>query len=70
MTFVLLPMSTAKRKVIGQIRQCRRRGCDHDEGKNGNQIQVAQDEAKALLRQRGEPFRAGDHVCKAGALTN
>jgi len=50
---VLLPISTAKRKVIG-IRSANADTVDSIvmEAKSGNQIQAAQDEARALLRQR------------------
>lgn len=50
---VLLPISTAKRKVIG-IKSANADAVDSIvmEAKSGNQIQAAQDEAKALLRQR------------------
>lgn len=50
---VLLPISTAKRKVIG-IKPANADAVDSIvmEAKSGNQIQAAQDEAKALLRQR------------------
>jgi len=50
---ILLPISTAKRKVIG-IKSANADAVDSIilTAKGGNQIQVAQDEAKALLRQR------------------
>jgi putative ABC transport system permease protein len=50
---ILLPISTAKRKVIG-IKSANADAVDSIimAAKGGNQIQVAQDEAKALLRQR------------------
>src|SRR6202158_3555706 len=50
---ILLPISTAKRKVIG-IKSANADAVDSimTEAKSGNQIQAAQDEAKALLRQR------------------
>jgi len=50
---ILLPISTAKRKVIG-IKSANADAVDSIvmEAKGGNQIQAAQDEAKALLRQR------------------
>jgi len=50
---VLLPISTAKRKVIG-IKSANADAVDSIvmEAKSSNQIQAAQDEAKALLRQR------------------
>ena len=50
---VLLPISTAKRKVIG-IKSANADAVDSIvmEAKSGGQIQAAQDEAKALLRQR------------------
>jgi len=50
---VLLPISTAKRKVIG-IKSANADAVDQImmEAKSGNQIQSAQEEAEALLRQR------------------
>jgi putative ABC transport system permease protein len=50
---ILLPISTAKRKVIG-IRSANADAVDSIimTARTGNQIQQAQDEAKALLRQR------------------
>ena len=50
---ILLPISTAKRKVIG-IKSANADAVDSItmQAKGGNQIQAAQDEAKALLRQR------------------
>ena len=50
---ILLPISTAKRKVIG-IKSANADAVDSIimAAKSGNQIQPAQDEAKALLRQR------------------
>jgi putative ABC transport system permease protein len=50
---ILLPISTAKRKVIG-IKSANADAVDSItmEAKSGNQIQSAQDEARALLRQR------------------
>jgi putative ABC transport system permease protein len=50
---ILLPISTAKRKVIG-IKSANADAVDSImmEAKSGNQIQAAQDEARALLRQR------------------
>ena len=50
---ILLPISTAKRKVIG-IKSANADAVDSImmQAKSGNQIQAAQDEAKALLRQR------------------
>jgi putative ABC transport system permease protein len=50
---ILLPISTAKRKVIG-IKSANADAVDSIvmEAKSSNQIQAAQDEAKALLRQR------------------
>ncbi len=50
---ILLPISTAKRKVIG-IKSANADAVDSImmEAKSGNQIQAAQDEVKALLRQR------------------
>ena len=50
---ILLPISTAKRKVIG-IKSANGDAGDSItmEAKSGYQIQAAQDEAKALLRQR------------------
>jgi len=50
---VLLPISTGKRKVIG-IKSANADAVDSItmQAKSGNQIQAAQDEAKALLRQR------------------
>jgi len=58
---ILLPISTAKRKVIGS------KSANADavdaimmEGKSGNQIQAAQEEAEALLRQRHHLSAAED----------
>jgi putative ABC transport system permease protein len=50
---ILLPISTAKRKVIG-IKSANADAVDSIimEAKSGNQIQAAQDEARTLLRQR------------------
>jgi putative ABC transport system permease protein len=50
---ILLPISSAKRKVIG-IKSANADAVDAIvmKAKSGNQIQVAQDEARALLRQR------------------
>ncbi len=50
---ILLPISTAKRKVIG-IKSANADAVDAIimRAKNGDQIQAAQDEVKALLRQR------------------
>ena len=50
---ILLPISTAKRKVVG-IKSANADAVDSIvmEAKGGNQIEAAQDEAKALLRQR------------------
>jgi len=50
---ILLPISTAKRKVIG-IKSANADAVDSItiEAKSGDQIQAAQDEARALLRQR------------------
>ena len=50
---ILLPISTAKRKVIG-IKSANADAVDSIvmEAKSSNQIQAAQDEAKSLLRQR------------------
>ena len=50
---ILLPISTAKRKVIG-IKQANADAVDviMMQAKSSNQMQAAQDEAKALLRQR------------------
>jgi putative ABC transport system permease protein len=50
---ILLPISTAKRKVIG-IKSANADSVDSItmQAKSGNQIQAAQDEAKALFRQR------------------
>ena len=50
---ILLPISTAKRKVIG-IKSANADAVDSItmQAKSGNQIQAAQDEAEALLRQR------------------
>jgi len=50
---ILLPISTAKRKVIG-IKSANSDAVDSIimAAKSGNQIQPAQDEAKGLLRQR------------------
>ena len=58
---ILLPISTAKRKVIGS------KSANADavdaimmEGKSGNQIQAAQEETEALLRQRHHLSAAED----------
>jgi putative ABC transport system permease protein len=50
---ILLPISTAKRKVIG-IKSANADAVDSIamQAKSGNQIQAAQDEAEGLLRQR------------------
>jgi len=50
---ILLPISTAKRKVIG-IKSANADAVDSItiEARNGDQIQAAQDEARVLLRQR------------------
>ena len=50
---IVLPISTAKRKVIG-IKSANADAVDSItmQAKSGNQIQAAQDEAKGLLRQR------------------
>jgi putative ABC transport system permease protein len=50
---ILIPISTAKRKVIG-IKSANADAVDAImmQAKSGNQIQAAQDEASALLRQR------------------
>jgi putative ABC transport system permease protein len=58
---ILLPISTAKRKVIG-IKSANADAVDSIvmEAKGGNQIQAAQDEAKALLRQRHHLAAFGD----------
>jgi putative ABC transport system permease protein len=50
---ILLPISSAKRKVIG-VRSTNADGVDiiMMQAKSGTQIQAAQDEAEALLRQR------------------
>jgi putative ABC transport system permease protein len=50
---ILLPISTAKRKVVG-IKSANADAVDSItmQAKSGNQIQAAQDEAKGLLRQR------------------
>jgi putative ABC transport system permease protein len=50
---IILPISTAKRKVIG-IKSANADAVDSItmQAKSGNQIQPAQDEAKGLLRQR------------------
>jgi len=50
---ILIPISTAKRKVIG-IKSANADAVDSImmQAKSGNQIQAAQDEASALLRQR------------------
>ena len=58
---ILLPISTAKRKVIG-IKSANADAVDSItmEAKSGNQIQAAQDEVKALLRQRHHLTRAED----------
>ncbi len=50
---ILLPISTAKRKVIG-IKSANADAVDVSmmQAKGGNQIQAAEDEARALLRQR------------------
>ncbi len=58
---ILLPISTAKRKVIG-IKSANADAVDAImmEAKSGNQIQVAQDETKALLRQRHHLMPAED----------
>jgi len=58
---VLLPISTAKRKVIG-IKSANADAVDSItmEAKSGNQIPAAQDEARALLRQRHHLVPAQD----------
>ena len=58
---VLLPISTAKRKVLG-INSANADAVSQIlmEAKSGGQIQAAQDEAKALLRQRHHLSQAED----------
>jgi len=59
---ILLPISTAKRKVIG-IKSANADAVDAVmmRAKSGNQIQAAQDEATALLRQRHHLSPAEDN---------
>jgi putative ABC transport system permease protein len=75
---MLLPISTAKRKVIG-IKSANADAVDAimTEAKSGNQIQAAQDEAKALLRQRHhlapseyDNFSNLSNVAQSGFLRN
>ncbi len=58
---ILLPISTAKRKVLG-INSANADAVSQIlmEAKSGDQIQAAQDEAKALLRQRHHLSQAED----------
>jgi putative ABC transport system permease protein len=58
---IILPISTAKRKVLG-IKSANADAVDQIimEAKSGNQIDVAQDEARALLRQRHHLLPAED----------
>ncbi|PSH02842.1 MAG: multidrug ABC transporter substrate-binding protein [Acidobacteria bacterium] len=59
---ILMPISTAKRKVLG-IKTANADAVDSImmEAKSGNQIQAAQEEAKALLRQRHHLAPAEDN---------